>query len=118
MNPAFENLQHITRRQFLRTTGQLSLGAIALQGLLAQRTQALNAINPLAPRNPHYRAKAKNIIYLHMSGAPPHLDIFDYKPELVKRTGQLCPDEFTKGKRFAFTSGTPRLLGTPRTYWQ
>jgi hypothetical protein len=53
-----------------------------------------------------------------MSGAPPHLDIFDYKPELVKRNGQLCPDAFTKGKKFAFTSGTPRLLGTPRTFAQ
>ena len=53
-----------------------------------------------------------------MSGAPPHLDLFDYKPELVKRNGQLCPDEFTKGKKFAFTSGTPRLLGTPRTFAQ
>jgi hypothetical protein len=118
MNPALENLQHITRRQFLRTSGQLSLGAIALQGLLGSRSEAASAINPLAPKNPHYKPKAKNIIYLHMSGAPPHLDIFDYKPELVKRTGQLCPDAFTKGKRFAFTSGTPRLLGTPRTFAQ
>ena len=49
-----------------------------------------------------------------MSGAPPHLDLFDYKPELVKRNGQDCPDAFLKGKRFAFTSGMPKLLGTPR----
>jgi hypothetical protein len=117
MNPALENLQHITRRQFFRTTGQFSLGAIALQGLLGGRAEGATT-NPLMPRHSHYRPKAKNIIYLHMSGAPPHLDIFDYKPELVKRTGQFCPDEFTKGKRFAFTSGTPRLLGTPRTFAQ
>lgn len=117
MNPALQRLQNVTRRQFLRTTGQLSLGAIALQSLFGS-AEAAAPVNPLAPRNPHYRPKAKNIIYLHMSGAPPHLDIFDYKPELVKRTGQLCPDEFTKGKRFAFTSGTPRLLGTPRTFAQ
>ena len=49
-------------------------------------------------------AKAKRVIYLHMSGSPPHLDLFDYKPELVKHDGQDCPDEFLKGKRFAFTS--------------
>jgi hypothetical protein len=53
-----------------------------------------------------------------MSGAPPHLDLFDYKPELVKRDGQFCPDDFIKGRKFAFTSGTPRLLGTPRTFSQ
>jgi hypothetical protein len=53
-----------------------------------------------------------------MSGAPPNLDLFDYKPELVKRNGQFCPDDFIKGKKFAFTSGTPRLLGTPRSFAQ
>src|SRR3954470_19184106 len=118
MNPSLERLRQITRRQFLRSTGQLSLGAIALQGLIGQKAQAAAALNPLAPKQSHFRPKAKNIIYLHMSGAPPHLDLFDYKPELVKRNGQLCPDEFTKGKRFAFTSSTPRLLGTPRTFAQ
>ncbi|HEV8544594.1 MAG TPA: DUF1501 domain-containing protein [Verrucomicrobiae bacterium] len=118
MSLSFEKLQHITRRQFLRSTGQLSLGAIALQSFLSPNTHAITARNPLAPKQPHFAPKAKNIIYLHMSGAPPHLDLFDYKPELVKRNGQLCPDEFTKGKRFAFTSSTPRLLGTPRTFSQ
>ena len=58
------------------------------------------------------------MIYLHMAGSPPHLDLFDYKPELVKRNGQPCPDEFVRGKRFAFTSGTPKLLGTPRRFAQ
>ncbi|HEX7860352.1 MAG TPA: DUF1501 domain-containing protein [Verrucomicrobiae bacterium] len=119
MNLKFEQLQHVTRRQFLKSAGQLSLGAIALQTLGA-RAQAMSkaALNPLAPHQPHFRPKAKRIIYLHMSGAPPHLDLFDYKPELVKRNGQLCPDEFTKGKKFAFTSSTPRLLGTPRKFAQ
>src|SRR6185503_10204606 len=44
--------------------------------------------------------------------------LWDYKPELVKRDGQDCPDEFLKGKRFAFTSGTPKLLGTRREFKQ
>src|SRR5687768_14434378 len=117
MNLNLERLQHITRRQFLKTSGQFSLGAIALQALSGANVQA-SAANPLAPRQPHFHPKAKRIIYLHMSGAPPHLDLFDYKPELVKRNGQLCPDDFIKGKKFAFTSGTPRLLGTPRTFAQ
>ena len=118
MNLNFERLQSLTRRQFLKSTGQLSLGAIALQALSGSARASADSINPLAPKHPHYLPKAKRIIYLHMSGAPPHLDLFDYKPELVKRTGQFCPDEFTKGKKFAFTSGTPRLLGTPRTFSQ
>ena len=120
MDPRLERLQAITRRQFLQG-GPVGLGAAALTALLARDAPAADRspaaeINPLAPRAPHFAPKAKRMIYLHMSGAPPHLDIFDYKPELVKRTGQDCPESFTKGRRFAFTSGTPKLLGTPRTF--
>jgi hypothetical protein len=74
--------------------------------------------DPLATRMPHFAARAKRVIYLHLTGSPPHLDLFDYKPELVKHDGQDCPDAFLKGKRFAFTSGTPKLLGTRRTFSQ
>jgi len=55
---------------------------------------------------------------LHLTGSPPHLDMWDHKPELVKRDGQECPDEYIKGKKFAFTSGTPKLMGSPRTFKQ
>jgi hypothetical protein len=82
------------------------------------RAATTPAVNPLAVRSPHFAPKAKRVIYLHMSGGPPHLDLFDYKPELVKRDGQFAPDEFVKGRKFAFTSGTPRLMGTPRTFAQ
>jgi hypothetical protein len=117
MNVApLSKLQHQTRRQFLGHAGQLSLGAIAMHAMEAEATTA-NA-NPLAARQPHFPAKAKRVIYLHMSGAPPHLDIFDYKPELVKRDGQDCPDSVLKGRTFAFTSGVPKLMGTPRTFKQ
>ena len=95
--------------------GQFSLGSIALRCMIEGDAQAAPS-NPLAPKPPQFSPKVKRVIYLHMSGAPPHLDMLDYKPELVKRTGQLAPDEFVKGKRFAFTSGTPKLLGTPRTF--
>jgi Protein of unknown function (DUF1501) len=109
-------LQHQTRRQFLHSAGQFSLGAMALDALLGDASAA--TVNPMAPRKPHFAPKAKRVVYLHMSGAPPHLDIFDYKPELVKRNGQDAPDQFVKGKTFAFTSGTPKLMGTPRTFAQ
>ena len=117
MHPTFEHLQSQTRRQFLRGAGQFSLGAIALQSLLGRSASAVTAgTNPFAPRPAPAGARVKRVIYLHMSGGPPHLDIFDYKPELVKRTGQDAPDAFVKGKTFAFTSGVPKLMGTPRTF--
>src|SRR6267154_2015628 len=120
MTPQFEHLQQITRRNFLRTSGQFSLGAIALAALRGRAAQASPAqvLNPLAPRKPHFEPKVKRVIYLHMSGGPPHLDLFDYKPELVKWNDKPCPDEFVKGRRFAFTSGVPKLMGTPSKFAQ
>jgi hypothetical protein len=117
MNPRFDHLQNLTRRHFLRDAGQFSLGAIALQAL-AQGSPPAASDNPLAARPAPGPAKVKRVIYLHMSGGPPHLDLFDYKPELVKRDGQDAPDQFVKGKTFAFTNGTPKLMGTPRTFTQ
>src|SRR5712675_1459499 len=120
MSPELERLQQLTRRSFLKTTGQFSLGAIALASLMGRDTHAAAspAPNPLAPRKPHHEPKVKRVIYLHMSGGPPHLDLFDYKPELVKWNDKPCPDSFLKGKRFAFTTGVPKLMGTPRHFAQ
>jgi hypothetical protein len=118
MHPYLEHLELQTRRHFLQTS-QLGFGAVALSSLLADAASGESSVvNPLAPKKPHFGAKAKRVIYLHLTGSPPHLDLYDYKPELVKHDGQPCPEEFTKGKRFAFTSGTPKLLGTPRTFAQ
>jgi hypothetical protein len=118
MNPQLEQIQLNTRRHFLKNCG-VGLGAGALAHLLAPDSMGLEAPkNPLLPRKSHFPAKAKRVIYIHLTGSPPHLDMWDYKPELVKRTDQECPDEFVKGKTFAFTSGTPKLMGTPRTFKQ
>jgi hypothetical protein len=113
MHPTLARLQATTRRHFLRASS-LGLGALALSDLGGARAEA--PADPLAPKKPHFPGTAKRVIYLHMSGAPPHLDLLDYKPELVKRTGENCPDEFLKGKRFAFTSGVPKLMGTPQPF--
>jgi hypothetical protein len=118
MDPNLDRLQYQTRRHFLRGAGQFSLGAIALQSMLGRSADARPVVNPFAPKPVPAEAKVKRVIYLHMSGGPPHLDIFDYKPELVKRDGQDAPDAFVKGKTFAFTSGVPKLMGTPRTFTQ
>ncbi|MEI7800485.1 MAG: DUF1501 domain-containing protein [Opitutaceae bacterium] len=119
MNPYLDSLVQTTRRHFLKESA-MGLGAIALSSLLGRNAFAASAAatNPLAARLPHFAPKAKRIIYLHLTGSPPNLDLFDYKPELVKRDGQDCPDDFIKGKKFAFTAGKPKLMGSPRTFAQ
>jgi hypothetical protein len=102
-----------TRRTFLKNC-QAGLGAMALAALLDGEGQAAASDdNPLAPRSPHFAPKVRNVIYLHMSGAPPQHELFDYKPVLVKHHMKPCPDELLKGQRFPFIKGHPKLLGTP-----
>jgi len=72
----------------------------------------------MAARQPPLPAKAKRMIVIHLTGSPPHLDLYDHKPELVKHSGEECPASTIEGKTFAFTSGTPKLLGTPRSWVQ
>ncbi|MCY3012974.1 MAG: DUF1501 domain-containing protein [Planctomycetota bacterium] len=110
MNPYQNLLAQQTRRYFL---GSMSggLGAIALQNLVSPTAMA-DVSNPLSPRLPHFAAKAKRVIYLHMTGSPPNLDLFDYKPKLVEMDGQEAPASVLAGKEFAFTTGVPKLLGT------
>jgi hypothetical protein len=111
-------LREMTRRHFLHES-PLRLGALALTGMTAGSGHAATRPeNPLAARNPPFRATARNVIFLHLAGSPPHLDLFDYKPELVRRHGQPCPEEYFQGKRFAFTSQRPTLLGTPHRFRQ
>ena len=111
-------LQSRTRRQFLQS-GTVGLGGLALASLLPGSGRAASTRdNPLAPRDPHFPARAKNVIYLHMAGSPPQHDLFDYKPKLVELSGQPCPEELTQGERFAFIKGTPKLLGTPHKFAQ
>ena len=83
------------------------LGGAALAGLFNGEAMGAGTGNAM-----HFPAKAKNVIYLHMVGAPSHLDLFDHKPELQKRNGQLCPDEFFVGKQLAFIREQPTLMGT------
>ena len=116
MNSLTAQLQQATRRHFLQSS-PLALGAVALATMGAKDAVAApGVVNPLAEKASHFAGKAKHVIFIHLVGSPPHLDLWDYKPELVKRTGQDCPDEFIKGKKFAFTSGMPKLLGSPRKW--
>jgi hypothetical protein len=107
----------LSRRAFLQksTTG---LGAIALSSLLSPDLFAdgFSRQVPGALKALHFAPKAKRIIYLFMSGAPSHLDLFDPKPKLVEMTGKDLPESIRKGQRITtMTSGQKNLLcvGTP-----
>ncbi|QJW92687.1 DUF1501 domain-containing protein [Frigoriglobus tundricola] len=104
-----------TRRHFFRDCG-VGVGAMALGSLLARDAAAKERTDPLAPRKPHFAAKAKAVIYLFMAGAPSQLELFEPKPELNKLHGQKVPESFTKGKRFAFIKGDAKLLGSVRKF--
>ena len=101
----------ITRRWFFEQCG-VGLGAIALGQLCRQNGWAAPALqNPLAPKQPHFPAKAKRVIFLFMAGAPSHLELFDYKPELTKWNGKTPPAELIKDYRAAFINPNAALLG-------
>jgi len=105
------------RRAFLAKSG-FSLGGMALSSLLARDAAAsapaaTTRTDPLAPRLPRFAPRARSVIFLNMNGAPPQLDLFDYKPKLSELNGQIVPPSFTKGERFAFIQGDAKLLGSP-----
>lgn len=113
-----------TRRHFLKESA-MGLGGLALASLLgcdhrqsASSTIIFDAAHPLAAKAPPFPAKAKCVIYMHMAGAPSQLELFDYKPELIKMDGQLCPPSLLKGKRFAFIRGVPKMLGPQARFAQ
>ncbi|MEI7865728.1 MAG: DUF1501 domain-containing protein, partial [Chthoniobacterales bacterium] len=98
-----------TRRKFLQQVGQ-GFGSLALAALLNEQTSAATAVNPLLPKVPVFAPRAKAVIWLFMTGAPSHMDTFDYKPELQKRNGQVLPGSDPKTGFFT-TSG--KLLKSP-----
>jgi uncharacterized protein (DUF1501 family) len=108
MTPMEHALRTLTRRQFFRRSG-LGFGAVALALLLGNEAAAES---PTAARPPMFAPRAKRVIYLHMIGAPSQLDLFDPKPQLLKRDGEACPDSLLKGKKFAFIGGKMTLAGS------
>jgi hypothetical protein len=98
----------VSRRWFLRDCA-VGLGAMALTDLMASKSAAKT--EPLSPKGPHHAAKAKRVVYLFMAGAPSHLELFDYKPQLAKYNGTLPPAKLLEGYRAAFINPNSKLLG-------
>jgi hypothetical protein len=118
MDPVLQHMQLRTRRYFLRDS-VCGLGALAVSCLAgAGEGRRVEAAESSTLQTPHFTPRAKRVIYLHMTGSPPNLDMFDYKPELVRRNGEDCPQSYLAGREFAFTSGTPTLLGSPQPFKQ
>ena len=115
MNLKLQQAQFITRRHFLKRC-QVGLGSLALGSILGNISKGAAA--PFAARKSHVKAKIKNVIYLHMAGSPPQLDLFDYKPKLNELNNTPCPREFIEGRRLPFIKGHPKLLGSPHTFKQ
>src|SRR5450755_2720559 len=110
----------LQRRDFLKGAGG-GIGMIALANLLAAEGRAAESaphVNPFAPKPPHFPAKAKNVIFLYMEGAPSQLDLFDPKPELQKWHGQPLPESLTKNLKLAFIKPSATILASPRTFGQ
>lgn len=112
----------VTRREFF-TTAAGGLGGVALTAMLDQAgafaagkstLAAGAAVNPLASRSPHFEAKAKHCIFIFFAGAPSQLDLFNYRPELVKLDGQKMPASLSEDVRFAFLQKDTATLMAPR----
>ncbi len=115
--PQLENIsneiERTKRRWFFGECG-MGLAGMAAASLLGQDALSATArgdANPLAPKQPHFPAKAKRVIYMFQAGAPSHLELFDNKPELTKSDGKLPPKELLAGYRAAFIDPNSALLG-------
>ncbi|MEO8415541.1 MAG: DUF1501 domain-containing protein [Ginsengibacter sp.] len=115
-----------SRRHFIKESA-MGLGALAMGSLLHSCGLGSSTINnnivfdpahPLEPKLPMFPGKAKSVIYLHMAGAPSQLELFDYKPDLMKLDGLDCPKSLLEGKRFAFIRGVPKMLGPQAAFAQ
>lgn len=111
--------QSVTRRHFFQDC-QIGLGAMALGSLLADEQSMAAELPPpgFTPgsRGLHHAPRAKSVIFLFMAGGPSQLELFDDKPKLRELHGQVIPESYVKGKRFAFIKPDAKLLGSSRKF--
>ncbi|QJE95764.1 DUF1501 domain-containing protein [Luteolibacter luteus] len=109
MDPITERQLLVNRRYFFGRSAT-GIGTAALASMLGEEAFGNEGPSPLTQIAP----KAKRVIYLFQNGAPSHVELFDYKPELAKRHGQAVPDSYLAGKRFSTMTGNAsgkKLLG-------
>ena len=110
----YSDYQNRTRRTFL-TSAACGLGGLALANILRQDNllaeSQLSALrNPLVPKQSQFPARAKNCIFLLMTGGPSQVDLFDPKPVLAKRDGEKIPDSVIEDVEFAFVKKDKAFL--------
>jgi hypothetical protein len=126
MNPLFEYHLQQTRRQFFGSTG-LRMGGIALASMGLSNAATAHAaeasptppsqVHPALPGMPHFKPRAKAIIYLHMNGGPSQLDLWDYKPGLEAYFDKDLPASVQGGQRLStMTSGQARFPVAPTKF--
>ena len=106
-----------TRRQFF-AHGARGLGAAALASIMAENAAAVPRVDGAGRGDlPHFAPKAKRAIYVHLVGAPPQMETFDYKPGMVEWYDKDLPESIRKGQRLTtMTSGQTRFPIVPSMF--
>ena len=108
MHPVADHHRQLTRRELFGSAALASL--MARDGLSAEERKAVGGL----PGLPHFAPKAKRVIYLFQTGAPTHVDLFDYKPKIADLHGKPVPESFVGGKRFGTGPAARRASGCCR----
>jgi len=108
MNPIREHAALMTRRQ-LFGHGAFGAGGLGLHGLMTRDAAATStAAGGRRADLPHFKPRAKRVIYLLQNGGPSHVDLFDWKPELRRHQGEQIPESVAAGKRFSTMTGSQK----------
>lgn len=117
MNPINSFQDQLLRRAFLKRSAG-GIGMMALATLLGRNLAAAETISGVERLGlPHHAPKAKRVIFMHMAGAPSHIDLFEHKPQIEKLRGTNLPPSVRNGQRITgFTSGQKTLPVAP-AHW-
>ncbi len=112
MNPLQQNQLHHGRRQFFGRSAT-GIGTAALASLLGRDGYADSPVRANdrvggLDSLPHFAPQAKRVIYLFQNGAPTHVDLFDWKPELKRLHKSPVPESYIADRRFSTMTGAPR----------
>jgi len=113
-DPQPRNAPAMLDRRSVLKIGSLSLGAIALESLLADEPLLRTA--PGGGGGTHHAPRARHVIYLHLAGGPSQVDLFDPKPALAKHDGQPMPESVRAGKQFAFIDPDAKVMASPYAF--